>query len=177
MNFTCEGTIVGFTVALQNQRTGATELQRPVIQIWKPEQCSTGVYHKGGVAIAIGESVCVDGLVEDANRTNVFNCQLNESVQVKVQPGDIVGLELPKGGVKLLFAKVVKGPTNYVFAPTHTSAIVNISDSISVNQDLPQITIEVHSGERYGPGSMLGHTKLILSFWSSPFCWLHAGGR
>ena len=154
MNFTCEGTIVRFTVALQNQGTGK-EQQRPVIQIWKPEQCSTGVYHKGGVAIAIGQSVCVDGLVEDANRTNVFNCQLNESVQVKVQPGDIVGLELPEGGVQLLFAKVVKGPTNYVFAPTHTSATVNVSDRISVNRDLPQITIEVHSGERYGPGYML----------------------
>ena len=160
MNFTCEGTIVGFTVALRNQRTG-TELQRPMIQIWRPEesngtaQCSTGVYHKEGVAIVMDEALCVDGLVEDANRTNIFNCRLNESVQVKVQPGDFVGLELPKGGVQLLFAKVVKGPTNYVFAPTHTSATVNISDSISVNQDLPQITIEVHSGERYDPGSIL----------------------
>ena len=144
MSFTCDGTIVGFTAAV-NQQNGE---QDPMIQVWSENSSQPGVYYKTTADIAIDGAVCVDGLTEVSSR--VFHCNLNESARVSVQPGDILGLELPPvndDDVILSFANVTRGPTNYVFEQQPLSSPVVLSqNSNSVNQDLPQISLEVEPG-------------------------------
>ena len=100
--------------------------------------------------------MCVGGLVTVDELSEVFHCKLNESVQVSVQPGDILGIELPTylpqktrlSVSRLMFAKVLKGPTNFVFGPSlslPTTASAQLCDRTSINQELPQITLEVES--------------------------------
>ena len=158
MNFVCSGSIVGFTVAM-NPKAGASK--HPLIQIWRSTHSSHSVtvqqsreesYHREGFGIPLHEGVCVGGLVRVEESSEVFHCKLNESAQVSVQPGDILGLELPQGNrlnvSVLTFAKVLKGPTNFVFEPLlplPTTTTVQLCDRASTNQELPQITLDVES--------------------------------
>lgn len=156
MNFVCSGSIVGFTVAM-NRKKEAKEY--PIIQIWRPDNCSQSItvqqqsrkylYHRVGVNIPIHEVVCVGGLVTVSELSEVFHCKLNESVQVSVQPGDILGIELPQGNsLSLMFAKVLKGPTNFIFEPSHSllnTAGALLPNRTSTNQMVPQIMLEVES--------------------------------
>ena len=89
MNFTCDGTIVGFTVAVDEQNRD----EDPMIQVWRENISQPGVYYKTTADIAIDEAVCVDGLTEVYSE--VFQCKLNGTAQVSVQAGDVLGLELP----------------------------------------------------------------------------------
>ena len=158
MTFVCSGSIVGFTVAM-NRKSGAKE--HPVIQIWRPDNCCKSIteqqsrgdlYHREGVGIPLHEAVCVDGLVTVNELSEVFHCKLYESVQVSVQPGDILGIELPQGNSLsvsvLMFAMVLIGPTNFVFEPplsSPTTAGALLFNRTSTNQMVPQIMLEVES--------------------------------
>ena len=154
MNFVCSGSVVGFTVAM-NRKRGA--VGHPAIQIWRPVNCSQSItlqqsreclYRSKGMGIPIHEAVCVD--VARNELSEVFHCKLNGSVQVSVQPGDILGLQLPQRN-SLSFAKVLKGPTNFVFEPSlsldvrATASALLLSERNSTNQELPQITLAVES--------------------------------
>ena len=143
MNFTCGGTIVGFTVAARQQR-GERD---PLIQVWRENRSQPGNYFKTGTGVAIDDALCVDGLTEVSNR--VFYCNLNETYhQVSVQAGDILGLELPPiadDDIILAFARVSRGPTNYVFDQQFISSTA-FSNATLVNYYLPQIALKVKSG-------------------------------
>ena len=151
MKFVCNGTINGYTVAMR--RKGGQ--QHPRIQIWRRNETHDpiGVYHKVGSGIPIDESfMCIAGPTEVVD--DVFDCDLLEGSHISVQPGDILGLELPPAnndsGV-ISFANVTKGPTNYVFeqqlAMDSTTAM--LSDSTPMSQELPLITLrlEVETGK------------------------------
>ena len=123
------------------------------IQVWRRNKTldQIGVYHKVDSGIPIGESfTCIAGPTEIVN--NVFDCDLLEGSGISVQPGDIFGLELPPAnndsGV-ISFANFTKGPTNYVFKQHLDSITIMLSDSTSMNQELPLITLrlEVESGK------------------------------
>ena len=79
----------------------------------------------------------------------LFTCQLNEAFRIKVQPGDILGLELPPkstdAGV-VLFAMVVNGPTNYVLDQVLSSSIDMLSNETTTDQEFPQLVFEFESG-------------------------------
>lgn len=160
MRFVCSGIIVGFKVAAELNNK---QLTRPAIQVWRPgsanseslisnpSNCSSAVYSQTGITIDIDEAVCVDGLTE--NPDNILTCNLNNTFQVKVQPGDILGLRLPSNDsrssiTKLIAAKVAKGPTNYIFVeqlPHTEPTALHLSDRSTESQDLPQITLEVNN--------------------------------
>ena len=147
MNFTCNGVIVGYTAALREQNGD----QDPIIQVWRKIDTSQPIsYRKTSQAgIAIDKALCVGGLTEI--RSEVFHCTLNETTtRVRVQLGDILGLELPPGNnddIILGFARTSRGPTNYVFNRQGLSSPAVLSRRNSVNQELPQITLEIGSGK------------------------------
>ena len=149
MNFTCNATIAGFTFAGINRQGGH---QDPVIQIWR-ESCSqpdTGatVYYKTGPAIAVNISqdtgACDDGLPDRASR--IYWCILKRDFRASVEPGDILGLELPPTSdddFDILFTE--GGPVNYIFHQRLNSTIELSSHQTSKAQ-LPQITFSLTSG-------------------------------
>ena len=156
MNFTCHGVITGYTAALR-QRDGD---QDPIIQIWREKLSQPGSYYKISPGIAINNTLCIGGLTEISNDHEVFHCNLNQSNVVAVQPGDILGLELPakdNDDIMLAFARVNNGPTSYVFDTRQgLSSPVALSSRDWVTWRLPQITLEIGSGECARP-SLIYH--------------------
>ena len=78
---------------------------------------------------------------------DTFWCILNDNLQVSVQPGDILGIELPRtSNIEILFTN--GGPVNYVFNGRPGST-VNLSnnESFSKVQQLPQIVFNLTSGK------------------------------
>ena len=140
MNFTCSGTITGYTFA--GLMDGGQ--QNPMIQIWRQNCSHPGEYYQTGADIVINEVFCEGGFTQVF--AGVFHCNLTETAQREVQPGDILGLELApqrEGAIDIVSARVVKGPTNYVFSEEQHLSSVKVVESDSVNQDLPQITFNV----------------------------------
>ena len=139
MNFVCSGTIVGYTAAL----LGPPGHQGPIIQVWRKYT----TYYKTSVDIAINNSSCDGGLTIIGG---VFHCSLNlTTTRVTVEPGDILGLELPvEQG--LAFARVSSGPTNYMFNTGKRSLISMSSSAFSryyLTGLLPQINLKVGTGK------------------------------
>ena len=145
MRFVCNSTVVGYTVAMKRQNGD----QYPVMQVWKESKTQSLVYHKVETDIPIDEVSCVDGFTELPCGINIFHCNLCEAFQLSVQPGDIFGFKLPSGKTAsaiILFANIAKGPTNYVIEQQLPSSTILLSNHTSVNQELPQITVDIESG-------------------------------
>ena len=93
MKFTCNGTIVEFTVAGRQQRGAA---QDPKIQVWRENITQSGAYYKPNPDIPVNTSVCDGGLQQLSTNNWLFHCKLgSRAPQVSVQAGDILGIELP----------------------------------------------------------------------------------
>ena len=139
LKFGCSGSIVQYMVAVIN-RSGQQSVK---LQIWRESDTQLGIYYKSGPDIPIGfnSTVCpFRQLVE------VFQCVLNEDFQVSVQPGDILGLELPPEidtNVDIYFTE--PGPDNYVFEGRLTST-ANLSEASRVTSHMPQINFTVILG-------------------------------
>ena len=166
MNFTCNTTIAGFTLAGINRRKRGQ--QDPVIQIWRENtsQHQIGIYHKIGPALSVNISdndsgVCDDGLIWIASRT--YWCILKKDFRVSVQPGDILGLGLPPTSdddFDISFAE--GGPMNYIFQQQMNSTTsVELSDLTSALAQLPQIIFSLISGIK-GIATILYHTIILL---------------
>jgi hypothetical protein len=115
--------------------------RNPTIQIWRQDCSQPGEYYSTGANIVISEILCESGFTKVHD--GVFHCNLTDTARQRVRPGDVLGLELtPQGNsaIDLSFARVIKGPMNYLFSP---SLRVVLSESSSVNQDLPQITFNI----------------------------------
>ena len=143
MNFTCNGTITGYTFAGVTEDGG----QNPEIQIWRQNYSQPGEYYRTGASIMINEVLCEGGFTEVFD--GVFHCNLTDTARQKVRSGDILGLELaPQGdiAIDLWFARVIKGPMNYLFSEEqlHSQSLrVVLCERDSVNQELPQITFNI----------------------------------
>ena len=148
MSFSCNATITGFTAALRGQN----ESQSPMIQVWRENSSQPGHYYKRSDGIAINNASCVGGLTEVFTDSGVFHCNLNQSTKgVSVEPGDILGLELPyrsdNNNIGLAFARVSgESITNFGFT-SNTSSPVALLRCNWTNQMIPQITLDIESGE------------------------------
>ena len=146
MNFTCNVTIFGFMVA------GLRLYQPPhaKIEIWR--KISDYEYE-----IVSEINVDTDASTQNEERvcvhtrpaiSNVVWCVFNDASHVTVQPGDILGLELPKArNSEVYFTD--GGPTNYVFSGRVNSTISLLNDNdreMSKVQQLPQIVLNLTSG-------------------------------
>ena len=135
LRFGCTGKIVRMEVA---SSTGKSEQQSPLIQVWRENGTQSGLYYKPGPDIPIDGSVCDRRSLSD----KVFRCTLKENFQVSVQPGDILGLELPPSS-NIRFTS--DGPANYVFEG-RLNTTANISEATNEASDLPKINLLVILG-------------------------------
>ena len=146
MNFACNGVIVGYTAALW--QPGQRGDQGPIIQVWRKNTNRPWSYYKTNINITINNASCDGGLTMIGSE--VFHCSLNlTTTRVTVQPGDILGFELPvehnDDVIRLAFASVSSGPTNYVF--NERLSMYSILSRNSMTWELPQISLEVESGK------------------------------
>ena len=67
----------------------------PVIQVWRKDG---SLYSNTTAGIVIGGDLCIRGLqtCTDLQDDEVLCCDLNHITNVPVQPGDILGLKLPR---------------------------------------------------------------------------------
>ena len=148
LKFGCSGKIVRFTVAVVN----GSGQQKPKIQIWQLNDTQlSDTYFKSGLDIPIVDNSAV--CLRHRRSDRIFRCTLNEAYQVPVQPGDILGLELPpkiNDNFDIYFIET--GPLNYVFEGSLTST-ANLSEASRVTSHMPQINFTV----------MLGNTNIIDS--------------
>ena len=155
MNFTCHGTIVGWTVTGERIQGGN---QYPEFQIWRADP-SRGLdyYYKPGQDIPVNPegSVC-----EIVTKTcgQIFQCRLRADYQVSVQPGDVLGVEQPPSstsGFHLLFISIPGTQNHYIYREQLQSS-VNISSRLfQLLDDQLLISLEIE------PGKQL-NLKLIL---------------
>ena len=142
MNFTCNASVVGFIVSGRNLSDGLHSR----VQIWRmiSSQSSGRYYQVGNVLIHDGACVAMQEIVGDT-----YLCILHNNFRVSVQPGDILGLELPAtDSDEILFTD--GGPINYIFRhsnqlDSNTNLSLNGSSTV---QQLPQIIFNLTSGKK-----------------------------
>ena len=116
------------------------------IQIWRENTNLAGVYYKpnsnSDIPLTSNNSVCLD--TTQLHRR--FQCTLTDSARVFVQPGDILGLELPPTDETALKIILNDDETkNYVFQG-QLSSTVSLSEADDVTSDQPQISLLVALG-------------------------------
>lgn len=115
VNFTCPGTIVGWTVA--GRQRGGT--QYPKLQVWRQDSSRRDYYNKLGRDIQVDAQGSACELITQTCG-QVFQCRLRSTNRVTVQSGDILGVELPPTninsiGFDLYFISVPNTQDHYVF--------------------------------------------------------------
>ena len=141
MSLTCSATIFGFTVAGKQLNT-----QPDVkIQIWR-QMSQSSLYYKCSPDIPINTNdVCTHH--NSYFNYNLHQCILDDAFRASVQPGDILGLELPvtdESNSEIFFT--IGGPLNYMFSSNVHSPVL-LSDSQVQEQQLPEITFNLTSGK------------------------------
>jgi hypothetical protein len=140
LTFGCNGTIVRLTIAVaDNYSLEEWGQSAPKIQIWKENQS----IYKSGPEILISNSSCVDLTLNE----RILQCTLSEAARISVQPGDILGLEIPPitighNGYKILF-KASNEPTAHIFLhhqdEPSTVNQYDLSEADDITSQLPQI--------------------------------------
>ena len=164
MNFTCSQRILAFYFGGINRRGGGQ--QDPMIQIWRENSSIPGNYYKIERPIPVNNSVivCADGLPStDPSTERSYLCILNKDYQVSVEPGDILGLEIPStddDDFDILFTR--GGPLNYIF-DTELNSTINLSENSTTEAQLPQISFEFTSGTKgHHPSNGIPINNIII---------------
>ena len=122
-----------------------------MIQIWRENSSIPGNYYKTERPIPVNNSdiVCADGLTPtNPPSRRSYLCILNKDYQVSVEPGDILGLEIPStddDDFNIWFTS--GGPLNYIF-DTELNSTVELSENSTTEAQLPQISFEFTSGTK-----------------------------
>ena len=151
LTFGCNGTIVRFTIAMAHKyNLEQLEQSAPKIQIWKETQN----LYKSGPEIPISNSSCVDMTLNEG----ILQCTLSEVARVSVQPGDILGVEIPPiaadhNGYEILF-NASSESTAYIFRQRQPSSTLILSEADNITSHLPQIIPLVILGNSIPPHVM-----------------------
>lgn len=148
MNFTCHGTIVGWTVTGERVQSGN---QYPELQVWRANSSQgSNYYYKPGQDIPVNPegSAC-----EIVTKTcgQIFQCRLRADYQVSVQPGDILGVELPNvtiSGFHLYFISIPGTQDHYIYRQQLQSSIDISSHLIRQLDDQLLISLEIEPGKQ-----------------------------
>ena len=138
LTFGCNGTIVRLTIAVAyNYSLEQPEQSAPKIQIWK----ATQNLYKSGPEILVSNSSCVES--DMTLNEGILQCTLSEAARVSVQPGDILGVEIPPpaadyNGCEILF-NTSSESTAHIFRQNQPSSILNLSEADDITSHLPQI--------------------------------------
>ena len=149
MKFGCNGTIVRLTAAVVDRVRGS---RSPLVQIWRENATQSGVYYRPhpGHDIPLREdsNVCLRHRLDGG----MFRCTLNETFRIHVQPGDILGLELPSTHDDDFDVKFLEqgdetniSAVSYIFEGQLNST-VNIHEAVRNTTNLPLITFLVILG-------------------------------
>ena len=137
LTFGCNGTIVRLTIAVAHNYYDSKQQKQlaPKIQIWKETQN----FYKSGPEIPISNSSCANLTLNEG----IVQCTLNEAARVSVQPGDILGVEIPPvaadhNGYKILF-NTSSESTAHIFRQRQPSSTLNLSEADDITSHLPQI--------------------------------------
>ena len=118
----------------------------------------------------ISTVVCADGLPTVDESTRRFHlCVLNKEYQVSVQPGDIIGLEIPPSNdddFDIWFTK--GGPTNYVFGSQLNSTVDLSEGNATAVKQLPQISFGFTSGKDNNNAPLIIVIIIIIIMLSRP---------
>ena len=142
MTFTYNATIAGFIVA----GTNFTDEPHSKIQIWRQNYSQPGTYYK------VQPDIILNGALGCASRIriarDIYFCIL-KSMAVSVQPGDFLGLEIPRTDENSGIYFTSGGPENYVFRGVLNSpAELTSNSNFTVVQQQPQIAFNLTSGYR-----------------------------
>jgi hypothetical protein len=114
-----------------------------VLSIWRERSSESGIYDRIG-GIELGVCGSEDPAPSVPGMSGVYECTLPQNERVSVQPGDVVGIELPasfQADFQLYFDNTNNRPTNYVFdSPGST---FSLSQASSSPQDQPQVSLTV----------------------------------
>ena len=123
MNFTCDGTITRVTVG-GVMRSG-NQTMKLKFRIWKKNATEPGIYHRSGkaIALALSNNMC---------KNRRCTLQIMGRKQISVEPGDILGIEVPPRDDADFELHSVSAPglTNYIFRGTNLHSRVDLNDSI-----------------------------------------------
>jgi hypothetical protein len=123
-------------------RTQGNAETNSVLSIWRER---SGRFERiDGIELQLGICGSEDPTPSVPGMSGVYECTLPDDERVSVQPGDVVGIELParnRAVFQLYFDNTNNGPTNYVFGSPGSN--FSLSDAISNEQasDQPQITL------------------------------------
>ena len=144
MSFTCSGIVTHWRAAgeirpYENAQTNS------VLSIWRERSSESGTYDRID-EIELGICGSEDPAPSVGGMSGVYECSLPQSERVSVQPGDVIGIELPtenQAQFRLYFDSTNNAPTNYVFNG-HGSTF-SLSDAISSEQasDQPQVSLTI----------------------------------
>ena len=140
MNFTCTGTVTHWKAAGVIDTEGNNN---NVLSIWRERSGEPGTYDRMHRGIELG--ICGSGVEASLVMSNIYECTLPQSERVSVQPGDVVGIELPRrnqAGFRLHFN--AGGPINYEFDGLVSPAILSQAQG-SMVRDQPQISLTVEA--------------------------------
>jgi hypothetical protein len=140
MSFTCSGTVTGWRAAGEIRNNPGNSRINSVLSIWRERSSGSGIYDRVG-RIELG--ICGSDDPATLVTRNIYECTLPQTVSV--QPGDIVGIQLPQENMSKfrLYFNSQGGQTNHVFN-SHDSPFT-LSQAISSEQasDQPQIILTV----------------------------------
>jgi hypothetical protein len=148
MNFTCHGTVVGWTVTGERVQSGT---QYPKFQVWRadPSQGSD-YYYKPGQDIPINpEGSACENLIVTKTCGQIFQCRLRAANQVSVQPGDSLGVELPPmniSGFHLYFVSIPGTQDHIIYRQTLLSSVHTLNHDIRQMDDQLLISLEIEPG-------------------------------
>ena len=118
------------------------------LRIWKENATEPGIYHRSGKEIVLARN---NNNVMCRNRRCTL--QLMEKKQISVEPGDILGIEIPPSDVANFQLHSVRAPglTNYIFKTTDLPSTVNLCKRIGEIKMRPLIMlgINTNSGIHY----------------------------
>ena len=139
ISFTCSGTVTRWRAAGEI-RTAGNALTNSVLSIWRERSNGSVTYDRvSGIELGICGTQDPAPLV----MSDIYECILPQTVSV--QPGYIVGIELPREGESKfrLYFNSQGGQTNYVFKGHGTT--FSLSQAISSEQasDQPQVSLTV----------------------------------
>ena len=137
ISFTCFGTVTGWRAVGMIRVTGNRQTNS-VLSIWKERSNGSGTYDRvSGIKLGI----CGDEDPAPLVMSNIYECILPQTVLV--QPGYIVGIELPQENDSKfgLYFNSQGGQTNYVFDGRGTT--FSLSQAISSELDQPQISLTI----------------------------------
>ena len=112
LSFTCSGTVTGWRAAGEFRTEAGNGQTNSVLSIWRERSSGSGTYDRvSGIELGI----CGTEYPAPSVMSNIYECILPQTVSV--QPGYIVGIELPREQESKfrLYFNSQGGQTNHVF--------------------------------------------------------------